>query len=60
MTLALALTGVVFLVLAIVMGILAEESGRWKTTKVYARFGYLALALAVVFFLASIWVHALT
>lgn len=60
MTLALALTGIVFLVLAIVMGILAAESGRWKTVKVYARIGYIALALSVIFFLASIWEHAIT
>ena len=60
MTLALALTGIVFLVLAIVMGVLAEEAGRWKTAKTYARVGCIALALSVIFFLASIWTHALT
>lgn len=59
MTLALALTGVVFLVLALVMGTLAAEA-HWKTAKACAKVGYAALGLAVVFFLASIWVHALT
>ncbi|ACV09938.1 hypothetical protein [Jonesia denitrificans] len=60
MTLALALTGVVFLALAIIMSILAEESSRWNTTKIYARIGYIALALSTTAFLTSIWTHALT
>lgn len=56
---ALALSGLVFLILAAVLGAARDNARMYENAVVYGRGGFASLGAAVVLFLAAIWTGAL-
>ncbi|WP_435298525.1 hypothetical protein [Timonella sp. A28] len=57
---AFALTAIAFLVLALITGLLADETRSHSAEKKYATVANTALGISTTLFIAAIWTHALT